>query len=66
MLVKNIIYRGVSLSDDDAKTNHIVLSQEHHDVDLRTEVIQKQNTHGSYSSFTLASGRLFTISGVIF
>ena len=66
MLVKDLTFKGFSFSDDVAQTTHIVLQDEQHDLDLRTEVIQKQNTHGSYSSFTFASGRLFSITGVIF
>ncbi len=66
MLLKNFSYRGYSLSDDNSATNHIVLQNEVKEVKLRTEVYEKQNSHGSYSSTTLASGRLLTISGYIF
>lgn len=66
MLLKNFSYRWYTLSDDNANTNHIVLQNEVKEVKLRTEVYEKQNSHGSYSSTTLASGRLLTISGYIF
>lgn len=54
MLVKNVTYKGVSLSDDVAQTTHIVLQREVHSVKLRTEVLNKQNDHGAISSSTLA------------
>lgn len=66
MLIKDVTYKGISLSDDNAQANHIVLQSAEFGIDLRTEQYDKQNYHGSYTSHTISGGRLFTFTGYVF
>lgn len=66
MIIRDFTYKGVSLSDSVASTTKIVIQSVEKDVKLRTAIFDRVNYHGATSSYTLASGRLFTIRGVIF
>ena len=66
MIIRNFTYKGVSLADSNASTTKVVVQDVQKDVALRTTLYDRVNYHGTNSSYTLASGRLFTISGTIF
>lgn len=66
MIIRDFTYKGISLSDSVASTTKIVIQSVDKDVKLRTAIFDRVNYHGATSSYTLASGRLFTIRGVIF
>lgn len=66
MIIRDFTYKGISLSDSVAGTTKIVVQEVNKDVQLRTATFDRANFHGTNTSFTLASGRLFTVSGVIF
>lgn len=66
MIERNIVYKGVSLAESAAVTNRVLITGMDKGIKLRTEVFNRQNYHGSYTSGTLAEGRLFSVSGVIF
>lgn len=62
MIIKEITYKGYSIGS----AYNILINQSNKGVSLRTEIYNKQNFHGSRTSYTLAEGRLFTIGGVIY
>lgn len=66
MIIRDITYKGVSLSDANAYANRIKINSVTKDVKLRTAVYDRANWHGANSSYTLASWRLFTFEGQIF
>lgn len=66
MIYKHIKYKGVWLSEHVALTNRIVVQKFDHYLPLRTDFRDRENFHGTYSSFTLGGGRRFDISGQIF
>lgn len=66
MIVRDVTYKGVSLSDSASGNTRIAIQKLDKSVNLRTQVFERQNWHGSFTSGTLASGRLFTLEGVIF
>lgn len=66
MLVRNFTYKGVSLSESVARSTKILVQKVDKPINMRTQVFERQNWHGSFTSGTLASGRLFTVRGVIF
>lgn len=66
MIIRNFTYKGTNLSDSLATTTKIVIDNIDKNVQLRTAIFDKVNYHGASSSFTLASGRLISVSGVIF
>ena len=66
MIVHNLTYNGVDLFDSLAWSNRIVLQEVNKRVDLRTTIFNKNTYHGTNTTDTLASGRLFTISWKIF
>lgn len=66
MILRDFTYKGVSLSDTLAGSTKIVIREVQKDVKLRTAIFDRTNYHGSTSSYTLSSGRLFTVKGVIF
>lgn len=66
MIIRNFTYKGISLADSVAWTTKIVIQSVDKWVQLRTAIFDRVNYHGANSSYTLASGRLFTVQGVIF
>ena len=66
MIVHNLTYNGVDLFDSLAWSNRIVLQEVNKRVDLRTTIFNKNTYHGTNTTDTLASGRLFTITWKIF
>lgn len=66
MLIHNIIYNWVDLSDTNATTNNLVVQEVDKAVGLRCEIIPKQNSHWTTTTNTLASWRLFTFKWTIF
>lgn len=65
MIIKDLTYKWVSLSDTLSSTTKIVVLSVDKSVQLRTATFDKANYHGANSSYTLASWRLFTINWVI-
>lgn len=66
MISHKISYKWVSLSDLVADTTRVVLTKFDKDVNLRTATFDRVNSHGANSTYTLASGRLFSVEGLIF
>ena len=66
MIEHNIHYRGVSLSDSQAKSNKLAITNMQKQLNIRTWVVNNQNTHGGNVGASLWSTRLFTISWTIF
>ncbi|MDD3302285.1 MAG: phage tail family protein [Candidatus Gracilibacteria bacterium] len=62
MIIKNVTYKGNSFDS----IHNIVFRDNNKGVNLRTDIINKQNFHGSRSTNTLAEGRLFTFTGLIY
>jgi hypothetical protein len=54
------------MSDDVALDNHFVITDVNKNLTTRVVIRDKQNYHGSTTTPTLASGRLFTFSFEIF
>lgn len=56
----------MSLADSQAKVNNFAIQRIDYGLNLLTQVYEKTTGHGSYSTNTLAGGRMITISGTIF
>lgn len=66
MIGKNWKYKWLNLSDDNALSQRLVITDVIKNVNLRTRIFDKQNYHWSTATPTLASGRLYTFSFTIF
>jgi len=64
MIIKDIVYKDVDLSAGNAY--NILINDSNKTANLRTSITNKENFHGSRSTNTLGSGRLFIISGQVF
>ena len=64
--MREITYNWVVLSGDTAVASNYTVNQWVNSTVLRTEVFNRENYHGSTTSKTLASGRIFTLTGIIF
>ncbi len=62
MIIKNVTYKWNSFDS----IHNIVFRDNNKWVNLRTDIINKQNFHWSRSTNTLAEGRLFTFTGLIY
>lgn len=66
MIWQNYCYKDFSFSDLLGYDQRVVLTDVNTKIDTNTNIYNRANYHGTYSSKTLARGRLFTFKGVIF
>lgn len=66
MIIHNITYNGVDLSDLSAKNNYVVIQENAKQLNLRTKVFDNLNAFWSRTTNTVAWGRLFSFTGQVF
>jgi len=66
MIIKNITYKWLDMSDANARTNGFVIQEVTKNLALRTTIFDRETYHGSIASNTIASGRFFTFKWQIF